>query len=367
MCSFLDNTKRSIAALAVCAITLAVMADPMMAGQKGNANRPVIRRVPSRVPKLTAPRRLHLEPEKKNKKYNFNFKGFSNFKVVERGGTYAMFGFHSDSPTKKGVYLSRQPLSVKLSNGKWSITNKSKIEKSTFHILNPIKTNKLVQTSHWALAKNLRPDTTYHVLILPLGANYGKEKTDLFPFTGKFKTRTPKLHVRFKRIEMLDDSDDLSTGEFRFEFFLNGQHAPNGKKLSYVNLDLGSGDNDNKIDLKATVMGTSLTTHVTGWEYDADPTLFGEKFATPGSGKGIVTSIFDNPNAGSGDTSAWEWASSSKNLTSTLQKYFISNASEGVSMAEKEQSSFKFSIYAHGKQINDLRFRVRGTVKVTYE
>ncbi|MCH7725808.1 MAG: hypothetical protein IH991_04905 [Planctomycetes bacterium] len=314
------------------------------------------RRFKGPLPRID-PRPPQPEPPKKNKKYDFNFKGFTDFKVVELGGTYAVFGFLSDSPTKKHIFLSQQPLSAKLSNGKWSVTNTSKIERSTLHVLNGIQTSHLVKSSHLALAKNLRPDTTYHVLIIP----YGTEKTDLFFFTGNFKTRIPKLEVHFQKIEMHDDSDDLSSGEFRFEFFLNGQHAPNGKKLYHVNLDLGSGCND-KFDVKATVMGTSLTAQVTAWENDDDPIKwFGsnDEYGT--------ASPFGKPNAGSGNTPMFEWVSSSKNLTSTLQDHFVTNASSGLSFAEKEQFSLKFSIYAHGKDTNDLRFRVRGRVVVTYE
>ncbi|MCH7753578.1 fibronectin type III domain-containing protein [candidate division KSB1 bacterium] len=153
--------------------------------------------------------------------------------------TYAILSFTSDKPCVPLVAVSETYLMAELKNGGWKILDSKDIEASVWPLLSGHRTN------HKVVVKNLKPDTTYHVRIIGTGnGDFHDDAVALVPGYGKFKTQTPKLTVRFEKIEMIDDSDDLSSGEFQFNFFLNDQYAPNGKNLRYVHLNLGSGCTD---------------------------------------------------------------------------------------------------------------------------
>ena len=125
-----------------------------------------------------------------------------------------------------------------------------------------------LDTVHKLEIGGLTPNTTYYLTVIGSGT---PEAQLLMPGYIKFKTQSPQIDVTFQTIEMIDDSDDLSTGEFHFGFFVNDMHKPNGQGLYYNNGDLGSGQNA-AINVKASITGSNLVVKAIG--IDGDQTFF---------------------------------------------------------------------------------------------
>jgi hypothetical protein len=120
------------------------------------------------------------------------------------------------------------------------------------------------QTSHEVELSNLVPDTGFWMVI---------KAKDHLNRVKSFKTRRRRLDIDFQEIHVIDDSDDLSAGDFWFGFYVNDKNAPNGKALLYPKdgpKSISSGETKT-IPVEATVFGgDTVKLKVTGVDNDDD-------------------------------------------------------------------------------------------------
>lgn len=89
--------------------------------------------------------------------------------------------------------------------------------------------------------QNLEVATTYYYIINVFNDDKADTKRPREQITGKFTTLNQSIKVVWEKILVIDDSDDLSTGEISWGFFANyGQ--PGAKSVRYQNLDMDSGE-----------------------------------------------------------------------------------------------------------------------------
>jgi hypothetical protein len=89
-------------------------------------------------------------------------------------------------------------------------------------------------TQHEAQLNTLKPGTPYYYVI----SAHDKKSGLWFKMPGIFKTLNRVVTVNFRKLWITDDSDDLSAGDLRFGFYINGQPAakyPSGS--GYASLD----------------------------------------------------------------------------------------------------------------------------------
>jgi hypothetical protein len=146
----------------------------------------------------------------KPKPIKIKIKGeFYDVAVKELGGTFVVLQFKSHHHVVPAAVTSQEKLTIK-PGGKEFANPQSEIESSSFSLLSGEK------TQHEIALKNLKPDTIYYVGII----GHRKGGNVYFPLINKkIHTLKRSLDINFKRIEMVDDSDDLSDGEFKFGLF----------------------------------------------------------------------------------------------------------------------------------------------------
>lgn len=113
----------------------------------------------------------------------------------------------------------------------------------------------------------LEPGRTYYYIItVPAPGGQRTQKTGEFSMLREITT----VRVVWERVLVLDDSDDLSTGEISFWFWAN-HGAPSGKSSSYYNRDADSGHG---YDINKTVIIENapnlLTLAASGNDSDAE-------------------------------------------------------------------------------------------------
>ena len=84
--------------------------------------------------------------------------------------------------------------------------------------------------------------TPYYYIINVFNNNRNDTKRPREQITGQFNTLPQTVKVVWERILMVDDSDELSTGECHFWFWANYGH-PSAQDSNYVNRDMDSGHN----------------------------------------------------------------------------------------------------------------------------
>jgi len=123
------------------------------------------------------------------------------------------------------------------------------------------------------------------------------------------------LDIKFDKIKMIDDSDDLSEGEFRFGFFVNDDIAPNNVTLQYPpvsgEVGIASGETEEPLNRNAHVWpydANSVSLKVNAVENDDDPGPADEDYENFGS-------FYLDPDLGTGSSEQWEWLQGQKRLT----------------------------------------------------
>jgi hypothetical protein len=121
------------------------------------------------------------------------------------------------------------------------------------------------QTSHANKLINLDPGTTYHYVISAQNPDTGFWHTE----KGTFKTLKRNVSVTFDQIKVLDDSDNLSAGEFAFTFFVNGGGPSGWPKTIYSTLNTGA---TKTVNLTGNVADAPATLGLKVVGYDDDET-----------------------------------------------------------------------------------------------
>ncbi|MEE8262614.1 MAG: hypothetical protein V3R83_09155 [Gammaproteobacteria bacterium] len=296
---------------------------------------------------------------------------FYKVKVKHRGGTYVTLAFFSHHPVVPAVHASQKRLTIK-KGGKEFANPQSEIESSTFNLLS--QETKI----HLVTLKDLKPDTQYFVGII----GHRKQGVVWLPIINK-KTHTLKrrLDITFTKIEMIDDSDDLSDGEFKFGFFAydgttssptsplldiqypaiwlekQGLESLLGPPLHFQ-LTIGTGENKNiQFALGKIIFNKDkLKLTATGMDDDDGYTC----------GKGLVA-----PNQSAGDTECSEWGTGLKtinfqNKTNMSDTNLTSPPySLGSILSAQEEYRIPFVLHANPSKV-DLEFKVKGHVDVSY-
>ncbi len=171
--------------------------------------------------------------------------------------------------------------------------------------------------------------------------------------------RKKVIYVQFEQIRMLDDSDDLSDGEFRFYFFVNDKLVTGepvtidipfiGKKTVIPNhivrvMGTGQTTNINRTGYAEGVNAVKIS--VSGIEDDDDPDFLP---TLDKKGTGVPHKPF-----GTGENSVAEWATGN-----------ITVSTPNPSTDKAVLTSFELDANGHKKDI-DVRFKVKGQVVVTF-
>src|SRR4030095_16783501 len=164
-------------------------------------------------------------------------------------GTFADLSFKTKTPTIPVVEVSTKPPLA-------DFTFKSKdVISSAFPLLNGYQTN------HAVRLEKLVPATQFHYVIRTKDKNgaVAREK-------GTFNTLNRKVNVRFSKVFIKADSDDLSEGDLAFGFSVNGN------RLLIANFGAEDGTTHNlttgNFDVNLTNPPTSLTLSVLGVDND---------------------------------------------------------------------------------------------------
>ena len=154
-------------------------------------------------------------------------------------------------------------------------------------------------TQHWAQLNKLKPGTLYHYVI----SAHDKTSGQWFKMPGFFKTFRRMVTVNFRKLWITDDSDDLSAGDLRFGFYINGQPVakyPSGS--GYASLDTNDQKTINR-SVGFIPAPATLTLKATGFDNDVG---FGGLDST---GANFPAG---DPNRGTGTGKNGEWTSTSK-------------------------------------------------------
>jgi hypothetical protein len=260
--------------------------------------------------------------------------GFPHLKF-DPHGTFATVTFDSALPVVPIVVAGFNKPTKKTPTGP-DFQSPSDIRSTAFPLLAGL------QTSHEVELIDLVPDTEFWVVVK--GKNH-------FNRIKSFKTRRRRLDVDFQEIHVIDDSDDLSPGDFWFGFYVNGKNAPNGKALLYPKSgpkSISSGEKKT-IPVEATVFGgDSVKLKVTAVDNDDDPDLI-VMLDTTGTGFWPPKS----PDIGSGSDSTFDWVSAQ----STIPVDFPGH---------DEDRTIPFQLDGKFPKKTPLHFKVKGTVKVSH-
>jgi hypothetical protein len=151
--------------------------------------------------------------------------------------------------------------------------------------------------------------------------------------------------VNFRKLWITDDSDDLSAGDLRFGFYINGQPAakyPSGS--GYASLDTGDQKTINKT-VGFTNAKPTLTLKTTGFDNDVG---FGGLDST---GANFPAG---DPNLGTGEGNNGEWSSASQTIN-------VDNHDPVDTVGP-----IFFKLVAKGAHGSDLEFEVHGEYKISY-
>jgi hypothetical protein len=198
-----------------------------------------------------------------------------------------------------------------------------------------------IGTQHQAQLNTLKPSTLYHYVI----SAHDKKSGLWFKTSGTFKTFRRMVTVNFRKLWITDDSDDLSAGDLRFGFYINGQPAakyPSGS--GYASLDTGDQKTINRT-VGFTNAKPTLTLKATGFDNDVG---FGGLDST---GANFPAG---DPNLGTGEGKNGEWSSASQTIN-------VDNHDPVDTVGP-----IFFKLVAKGAHGSDLEFEVHGEYKISY-
>lgn len=283
---------------------------------------------------------------------------FYGFSVERRGGTFAILRFRSHHAVVPAVAASQQKLSIK-PGGKEFANPEGDIESLSFPVFAP------EATRHRVMLENLKPGTDYFLGII----GHRKSGQARLPVLNvKITTLKRQLKIVFERIEMIDDSDDLSDGEFLFGFFAyDGEvpgDAPPLASLQYPRdfysslitpilskITIGSGES------RAIPAGPAMRFPFGKTELKLEATGLDDD---DGSSCGKLPTL--SPHTGAGSNSCADFATAYRTITFENR----TRVSDGPSLYEQERHRIPFVLHAHPNKV-DLEFKVRGYVDVSYE
>lgn len=290
---------------------------------------------------------------------------FYDLAVEQRGGTFAVLQFKSRHPVVPLVAASQQPLAIS-PGGKEFANPPADIESTSFSILAP------ETTKHRVALRNLKPNTEYFVGII----GHRKSGPADLPVLNvpRFTTKQRRVSITFERIEMIDDSDDLSDGEFIFGFFAyDGTPSFNTPPLAELQyprdyfalvsslvrrMMFGSGESRSipaGPSMSILFNKDRLKLEATGVDND-DLTPPGGQFQSP-CGKGLV-----GPHSGADSTACGDFATGSTRITFENK----TQVSGGATLSQQERHQIPFVLHANPGKV-DLEFKVKGHVTVSYE
>ena len=201
-------------------------------------------------------------------------------------------------------------------------------------------------TNHFARLGNLKPATVYHYVI----TSYDKQTKKWYRKKGIFITKIRTVEVKFTKIKVIDDSDDLSDGEFVFAFYLDKDI------VKTVSKHIGSGKTFNVNSTKTiTTQSNNLRIDVVG--YDDDETEWPGQLLTCGK---LPPPHPVSPSEGESDCSEWTTAKRSFSLLSGAA--YLPQGD----YPEEFTKSFKINAFPKGDD-SEVKFRVHGKYTVTYK
>ena len=262
------------------------------------------------------------------------FPFIGNIKPDPRG-TYAKINFTTKDSSLPIVSVStKKPLSFPLVSTK---------DEKTWGQPSDIASTNFAQigTQHQAQLNTLTPNTLHYYVI----SAHDKKSGLWFKTSGTFKTFRRMVTVNFRKLWITDDSDDLSAGDLRFGFYINGQPAakyPSGS--GYASLDTGDQKTINKT-VGFTNAKPTLTLKTTGFDNDVG---FGGLDST---GANFPAG---DPNLGTGEGKNGEWSSASQTIN-------VDNHDPVDTVGP-----IFFKLVAKGAHGSDLEFEVHGEYKISY-
>jgi hypothetical protein len=282
---------------------------------------------------------------------------FYDFAVEQRGGTFAVLRFRSRHPVVPAVAASQQKLTIK-PGGKEFGNPAADIESLSFPVLAP------ENTRHRVTLENLKPGTDYFLGII---GHRKSGETYLPVLNVKLTTLTRRLKIVFERIEVIDDSDDLSDGEFLFGFFAYDGEVPGDPpplaELQYPRhyfapvanlvpaIRIGSGES------RAIPEGPAMSFLFAKRELKLEATGLDDDDGSSCGKLGVLA-----PHTGTGSNSCADFATARETITLGHR----TRMSDRPSLAQQEHHRIPFVLHAHPNKVN-LEFKVRGFVDVSYE
>ncbi len=282
---------------------------------------------------------------------------FYDFAVEKVGGTFAILRFRSHNAVVPAVAASQRTLTIK-PGGKEFGNPAAGIESLSFPFLSP------ETTRHRVTLENLRPGTNYFLGII---GHRKSGETRLPVLNIKLTTLYRRRKVVFDRIEVIDDSDDLSDGEFLFGFFAYDGEVPGDTpplaELQYPRhyyapiaglvpmVKIGSGESRTIPDgpaMSFLFAKRELNLEATGLDND--------------NGGSCGKLLLVAPHTGSGSNSCGDFATAHRTITFENR----TRMSDGASPDRQERHRIPFVLHAHPTKVS-LEFKVRGFVDVSYE
>ncbi len=266
--------------------------------------------------------------------------GFISKISADPSGYSAKISYATDSPAIPVVLVSqKKPIAFPvLSADQPKVFETQDVEGVSFNLGDG------PQTSHTNRLINLDPATTYHYVISAENKVTGYWQTE----TGMFKTLQRNVSVTYSQIQVVDDSDDLSAGDFAFTFFMNGGGPSGWPKTIFSSASTGS---FKTVDLTGTVANAPPTLNLKLVGYDDDELETPFSLATCGANAADFAK-----NEGQNDCGEWTTAKNSFDV------------GPNVSAADPENftKSFTMSAFPQGDD-SEVSFKVTGTYSVSFK
>ena len=207
-------------------------------------------------------------------------------------------------------------------------------------------------TDHEATLSSLEPNTSHHFVL----AAYDKQHKLWFKEKGSFTTLKRRVSVIFEKVNVKDDSDDISPGDLAFAFRINGNLSPNGKDLTFGGSI--STDDSKTLNLQATILNPEPTMKINAIGFDNDETEWVPLgpfilVLLNSCGKGAISE-----KEGSGETDCGEWTGKSGSYSTTI-------LADGEDPNAPVTQSFTLSAYPV-EDDSELAFVVTGKYTISY-
>lgn len=209
-------------------------------------------------------------------------------------------------------------------------------------------------TIHEAILPDLESGKEFHYVI----SAHDNSNDQWYKVKGKFRTLQRAIAVKFEKIKVVDDSDELGDGDLSFGFFVNGKNKPNVVPLTVEESELETGESKT-INMTATLSGIPATLQLKVIGYDDD----GEETPYPGADfeclkPDVVAGKITDVSETEGENDCGEWSSDDDSFN-------IGPNAPDVTDPESFTKSFTLKAYPKGDD-SDVSFDVTGTYSVAY-